>query len=39
MEAEPADQFFTNMAIYNLLQEREQDEAKLRELEAKNRGQ
>lgn len=36
MEAEPADQFFTNLLIYNLIQEKQLDNIKMQELEAKH---
>jgi len=36
LDSEPIDQFFTNLFIYNLMKEKEADEAKLRELESKH---
>lgn len=36
MDAEPIDQFFTNLFIYNSIQEKQQSDAKLRELESKH---
>jgi hypothetical protein len=36
MQNEPIDQFFTNLAIYNLIKEKELDDIKFREMQAKN---
>jgi hypothetical protein len=36
MEAEPADQFFTNLLIYNLIQEKQSDAVKMQEQMIKN---
>lgn len=36
MEAEPADQFFTNLFIYNLISDRQMDNAKMQEMQARH---
>lgn len=36
MEAEPMDEFFTNRFIYNLINERQQDELRLKALSQKH---